>query len=1614
MGKSKSNKGGSSSGSGSKAQKGGEPSKKCICDHPFQCDCGNRPERPSRGHKWDPTTQEWGGKGHKQKGASGQIHSVAQADKVTTGGNVAIKQWQKLPTRLLSDLCKKNGKALGKGLPIYRPANGPGGGGGGRNATYRFRVIIPDTSKKGSSEHDIVLTPSLPVSNAEQAKEEAALLGLLYLFEGLPHERTLPEPYRSTYLAAFSNTKGGPKKSDKAVPNISKTGSSTSKGGNADKDAASNGTKPAGGGGGAGATANTQLTANLPSFHQRPTSNNNRNNNNAPSKNNTPSSTSRTSSSTIPGPLLTRAQINEARKQHQREVQARIRKHEAIRNANKPMEVFMSARFRRRIECLLSGNVFDEEKESPEDTTAADLDEEEDVVQFYVHQRLVHEGFTSSHVIKAYREVMSSSGISGMIPDEQMDKAYEETLQYLCIHLKEDQLPIGFDPRGGTLDVVRLSSSVEKGKGDGGAAVSTGKKEQSDGTATNRYDANILQFAEHFGLTPKEAFAIISSLDKDSFTSDESSLKRAFWKVLGDAASLPMERSCFGGNENGTIKTMSDEDRQRNEEAAANECEALEAIFEPGEFSIKKEEGASTTTSVAIALPFGESKLSLEIHYTNGMYPDLLPMVFITNGNWNSGGTSKSYYKWGGRVNLNLARYLSEMTPGQEVIFELFGHVQTLLEDEAAEASLENVSELLTHLKLLDDNGEGKSDEPIISNDPPLPQQPKANNSQAKNDKATSNHHAKKQPSKPFRRPRERATFWNTHPRNTPPAESFPKLPTQLERARKSLPAAKARGDFLSLMAQAAGGGRVVLVTGETGCGKTTQIPQFLLENSPKETKIIVAQPRRLAATGVASRVAAERGESNGPGNASVGYVVRGDSKMCSSTRLLFCTTGVLLRQLQSQNALANLSHIVIDEVHERHLDTDVLLAILKQTLPSLPNLTVVLMSATMDADRFAKYWGNNTPRMHIPGFTHPVQDFTLEDVLQMTGYVPPKKQKKQQSQYSRGGGRGGNYQIQPSFVDGDGGFGDDEETSSMPVTTSVPLEERLKRMDENEIDFDLIAVLINSVLQTKVDDGSILVFLPGAGEIDRAERVIHQIVKGHAITILPLHGGLPPDKQQQVFVPARRGYTKIILSTNVAETSITIPDCTIVVDTCKEKQSSFDPMNRMPLLLEQFASQDSLRQRRGRSGRVRPGTCYKLISTSMFRKLPVHGEPEIRRCALDQTILSLLFLGLEDGSGKFLRQMLDPPSEQSINSSLSSLEKTGALYRDGDLMFLTPLGTHLAGIPAPPPVGKLIVMGCLLGCRNIGVSIAATMSAGRNPFLRINSPFNRGKQHGKDDMEQEKEFSDSKILEERAALFKMVGNSDHAMLGKAFLLWKECQGTSERRRFCEKLGLAFNSMRDILALTRQLDSSLTTSGFLLTKECNMNDNSWRIVRSMIVSSLSPTQVVRVQRPSTKYTETVEGAVEKEGKAKELKFFIRGGNDSMGGDAGNRSKRMNEERVFIHPSSHNFAIGSYSCPWLVYHRLVRTSKAFVSDATECNPYALLLFGGSMEVQASKGLIVLDDWMQLSANARIGSLVGFLRQKVDELLEQKVADPSLDITGSAEMKLITDLLRHDGV
>lgn len=222
----------------------------------------------------------------------------------------------------------------------------------------------------------------------------------------------------------------------------------------------------------------------------------------------------------------------------------------------------------------------------------------------------------------------------------------------------------------------------------------------------------------------------------------------------------------------------------------------------------------------------------------------------------------------------------------------------------------------------------------------------------------------------------------------------------------------------------------------------------------------------------------------------------------------------------------------MIDEVHERHLDSDILLGLLRENLEVYPTLQVILMSATLDKEKFESYWSSKPPHIHIPGRTFPVTEYFLEDALRLTGYIPPKSRSK-----NKGKGEWIEDESDPELED-------DARPSS--------LQELVGRMDQSQVDYDLLSQLVAYLVQARKpgDDGSILVFLAGAPEINMAMKCIERYTRGMAITTLPLHGGLQPKDQNRVFDKPPQGVTKVIFSTNVAETSITIPDVTIVIDT--------------------------------------------------------------------------------------------------------------------------------------------------------------------------------------------------------------------------------------------------------------------------------------------------------------------------------------------------------------------------------------------------------------------------------------------------------------------------------
>ena len=231
---------------------------------------------------------------------------------------------------------------------------------------------------------------------------------------------------------------------------------------------------------------------------------------------------------------------------------------------------------------------------------------------------------------------------------------------------------------------------------------------------------------------------------------------------------------------------------------------------------------------------------------------------------------------------------------------------------------------------------------------------------------------------------------------------------------------------------------------------------------------------------------------------------------------------------------------------------------------------------------------------------------------------------------------------------------------------------------------------------------------------------------------------------------------------------------------------------------------------------------------------------------------------------------------------------------------------------------------------------MGAAMSMGRSPLLPMGGPRNAGADNTDDEIEEMKK---KKVLDERNKVYELVGKSDHAFLTKLFLDWQACT-RSDRTRYAEKLGLSTFGMREMLQLKQQFESALSSVGYIHSEDSNKHDSLWRIIRAVAVAGMAPGQLVKIVRPAVAYEETAEGAKEKEGKAQELKFFVRASRDKL-----ETNTRASEERVFIHPSSMNFGASNYSCPWLVYNSLVRTSKPFLRDVTECNEYSLLLLGG---------------------------------------------------------------------
>ncbi|WCJ40101.1 DExH-box ATP-dependent RNA helicase DExH3 [Euphorbia peplus] len=768
---------------------------------------------------------------------------------------------------------------------------------------------------------------------------------------------------------------------------------------------------------------------------------------------------------------------------------------------------------------------------------------------------------------------------------------------------------------------------------------------------------------------------------------------------------------------------------------------------------------------------------------------------------------------------------------------------------------------------------------------------------------------------------------------------------------RRNLPAFKERDALMKAISE----NQVVVVSGETGCGKTTQIPQYILESEIEAAcgaacNIICTQPRRISAMAVSERVAAERGENLGE---SVGYKVRLDGVKGRDTRLLFCTTGILLRRLLVDRNLNGVTHVIVDEIHERGMNEDFLLIVLKELLPRRPELRLILMSATLNAELFSSYF-DGAPALHIPGFTYPVRVHFLEDVLEMTGYRLTtynqiddygqekvwKMQKQAQTMKKR------KTQIASAV--------EDAVEAANFKNYSWKTQESISSWNPDSIGFNLIEQVLCHIV-TKERPGAVLVFMTGWDDINSLKDQLqaHRLLGDPSrVLLLACHGSMASSEQRLIFDKPQDGVRKIVLATNMAETSITIPDAVFVVDCGKAKETSYDALNNTPCLLPSWISKAAARQRRGRAGRVQPGECYHLYPRYVYDSFSDYQLPELLRTPLQSLCLQIKSLQLGSILG-FLSRALQPPESLSVQNAVEYLKVIGALDENETL---TVLGRHLSVLPVEPKLGKMLILGAIFNCLDPVMTVVAGLSV-RDPFMM---PF------------------DKKDLAESAkANFSARNFSDHLALVRAYDGWRDAERTQSGYEFCWKNFLSAQTMKAIDSLRKQFFSLLRDTGLInqSIEDCSKWRYDEHLVRAIICAGLFP------------------GICSVVNKEKSITL-----------------KTMEDGQVLLGSNSVNAGVPKIPYPWLVFNEKMKVNSVFLRDSTAISDSVLLLFGGNLSTGGLDGhLKMLGGYLEFFMEPTLADTYQSLKRQLEELIQNKLLDPKLDIQSHSELLMAIRLL-----
>ncbi|KAK3365687.1 P-loop containing nucleoside triphosphate hydrolase protein [Lasiosphaeria ovina] len=601
-----------------------------------------------------------------------------------------------------------------------------------------------------------------------------------------------------------------------------------------------------------------------------------------------------------------------------------------------------------------------------------------------------------------------------------------------------------------------------------------------------------------------------------------------------------------------------------------------------------------------------------------------------------------------------------------------------------------------------------------------------------------------------------------------------------IQDVRKSLPVYAYRDAFLDAIKEF----QVLILVGETGSGKTTQIPQYLHEAGFTDggQKIACTQPRRVAAMSVAARVADEMGVKVGH---EVGYSIRFEDCTNDKTILKYMTDGMLLREMVASPTLDGYSAIMIDEAHERTVHTDILLALIKDLTRARPELKLIISSATLNAEKFSSYF-DDAPIFNVPGRVHPVDVY---------------------------------YSQNP---------------------------------EANYLEAALVTVF---QIHASQPEGGILVFLTGQEEIDRACERVEEIKRKLGsrvpeIVALPIYANMPSELQAKIFEPTPPKARKVVFSTNIAETSLTIDGIVYVIDCGYVKENTFSPVGTtgQSTLAVVPCSRAAANQRMGRAGRVRPGKCFRLYTKHAYlSEMDESPTPEIQRTSLSSVVLQLKALGIDDLLGF---DFLDPPPTELLIKSLNMLYALGALNSAGAL---TRVGRQMGEFPAEPMLAKALIAGMQEGCVEEVLTIVSMLGEMATLFFRP---------------------KDKKVHADSArARFTVKEGGDHLTLLNVYNQWVESDYSPiwAKENFLTQRSLTrARDVRDQLAklCERVLDGdpgscggvsniqpvlrALTSAFFLNAARLNRGGDGYRTLKTAMTVYVHPSSVIKSIDPPPK------------------------------------------------------------------------------------------------------------------------------------------------------------------